>query len=126
MPDRTSIEEGLDARPTRRTFTADYKARILAEYEAATADGEKSALLRRERLYYSHIIDWRKARDAGAAAGLVDRRQSARPGQALGGGGGAGPVAPRQRPPGGRAGQDPHRAGHRGKSTRALGTALRE
>jgi transposase len=78
MPDRTSIEEGLDARPTRRTFTAEYKTRILAEYEAATADGEKSALLRRERLYYSHIIDWRKARDAGAAAGLVDRRQSAR------------------------------------------------
>jgi transposase len=78
MPDKTNTEDGLDARPTRRTFTAEYKARILAEYEAATGDGEKSALLRRERLYYSHIIDWRKARDAGAAAGLVDRRQSAR------------------------------------------------
>jgi transposase-like protein len=78
MPDKANIAEGLDARPTRRTFTAEYKARILAEYEAATADGEKSALLRRERLYYSHIIDWRKARDAGAAAGLVDRRQSVR------------------------------------------------
>jgi transposase len=78
MPDRTSTADGLDARPTRRTFTAEYKARILAEYETATGDGEKSALLRRERLYYSHIIDWRKARDAGASAGLVDRRQSAR------------------------------------------------
>jgi transposase-like protein len=78
MPDKTGAEDGLDARPTRRTFTAEYKARILAEYEAATGDGEKSALLRRERLYYSHIIDWRKARDAGVAAGLVDRRQSAR------------------------------------------------
>jgi transposase-like protein len=78
MPDKASIEDGLDARPTRRTFTAEYKARILAEYDAASADGEKGALLRRERLYYSHIIDWRKARDSGAAAGLVDRRQSAR------------------------------------------------
>ena len=28
-------------------------------------------------LYGSHILDWRKARDAGAAAGLTDRRQSA-------------------------------------------------
>jgi hypothetical protein len=33
--------------------------------------------MRRERLYGSHILDWRKARDAGTAADLVGRRQSA-------------------------------------------------
>jgi transposase-like protein len=68
--------EDSDARPVRRTFTTEYKARILAEYEAAP-EGGKGAILRRERLYHSHIIDWRKARDAGADAGLADRRLSA-------------------------------------------------
>lgn len=66
-----------DARPQRRTFTAEFKARILDEYESAPDAAARGAILRRERLYGSHILDWRKARDAGAAAGLTDRRQSA-------------------------------------------------
>jgi hypothetical protein len=37
-------------RPVRRTFGAEYKARILAEYEAAPADGSRGAILRREGL----------------------------------------------------------------------------
>ena len=37
------------ARPFRRTFTAEYRARVVAEYEAAP-HGEKSAVLRREGL----------------------------------------------------------------------------
>ena len=66
-------------RPKRRTFPAEYKLRIVAEYDAAP-NGEKSAILRRERLYHSHIIEWRAARDAGAMATLVDRRTApARP-----------------------------------------------
>ena len=32
--------------------------------------GERGAILRREGLYSSHIIEWRKAAQAGAAAGL--------------------------------------------------------
>lgn len=63
-------------RPKRRTFTAEYKLRVVAEYDAAR-NGEKGAILRRERLYHSHIIEWRAARDAGAMATLVDRRTSA-------------------------------------------------
>jgi len=47
----------------RRTFTAAYKARILAAYDGAV-QGEKGAILRREGLYSSHIIDWRRSRDA--------------------------------------------------------------
>ena len=69
--------DDLDARPVRRTFTAEFKARILDEYDAAPDAAARGAILRRERLYGSHILDWRKARDAGAAAGLTDRRQSA-------------------------------------------------
>ena len=52
----------------RRTFTAHYKLDILAAYDAA-GPGEKGAILRREGLYSSHIVDWRRSRDSGALAG---------------------------------------------------------
>jgi len=64
-------------RARRRTFTAKYKLEILAAYDAAP-DGEKGALLRREGLYSSHIVAWRKARDAGALAGLAATRKPSR------------------------------------------------
>ena len=57
-------------RARRRTFTAKYKLEVLAAYDAAP-DGEKGAVLRREGLYSSHIVEWRRARDAGALAGLA-------------------------------------------------------
>jgi transposase len=41
---------------------------VVAEYDAAPA-GEKGAVLRREGLYSSHVIEWRRARDAGVLAG---------------------------------------------------------
>ena len=41
---------------------------MVAEYDRLPA-GEKGALLRREGLYSSHIIEWRRARDAGTLAG---------------------------------------------------------
>ncbi|KIQ65539.1 transposase [Kitasatospora griseola] len=66
-------------KPKRRTFSPEYKLRIVAEYDAAP-NGEKGAILRRERLYRSHIIEWRQARDVGAMTTLTDRRTSpARP-----------------------------------------------
>jgi len=58
-------------RPRRRAFTADYKLKVLAEYDALDEPGAKGALLRREGLYSSHLVEWRRARDAGALAGLV-------------------------------------------------------
>jgi transposase len=60
-------------RARRRTFSAKYKVEVLAAYDAA-ADGEKGALLRREGLYSSHIVAWRRARDAGGLAGLAVAR----------------------------------------------------
>ncbi|MFF3159408.1 transposase, partial [Streptomyces sp. NPDC057910] len=59
--------------PKRRSFTAEYKLRIVEEYERLTEPGAKGALLRREGLYHSHIIDWRTARDAGALDALAAR-----------------------------------------------------
>ena len=52
----------------RRTFTAQYKLDVVAEYDAAPT-GEKGAVLRREGLYSSHVIEWRRARDTGVLAG---------------------------------------------------------
>jgi transposase len=66
-------EPEVPERARRRTFTAAYKQEILAAYEAAP-DGEKGAILRREGLYSSLITEWRRARDAGALAGLKQPR----------------------------------------------------
>ena len=51
---------------------------ILAEYDGLDEPGAKSALLRREGLYSSHLVEWRKARDAGALAGLGVKPPSSR------------------------------------------------
>ena len=64
-------------RPRRRSFTAEYKLKVLAEYEAAEP-GERGALLRREGLYSSHLVEWRRARDTGALAGLEGRPRTAK------------------------------------------------
>ena len=67
------------ARPRRRSFTAEYKARILEEYDAlASGSTERGALLRREGLYSSHLAEWRKARDAGARDGLAPKAKARR------------------------------------------------
>ena len=59
----TSRRPGL---PARRTFTAAYKARILAEFDALPEGSpERGALLREERLYHSHLEHWRKQQESG-------------------------------------------------------------
>jgi transposase-like protein len=60
------VTSGKPGRPKRRTFTAAYKARILAEYDALP-DGspQRGELMRRERLYHSHIEHWRTQQEKG-------------------------------------------------------------
>jgi len=60
------------ARPFRRSFTAAYRAKVVAEYEAAP-HGSKAAVLRREGLYQSQIREWTSARDA-VTRGAAPRR----------------------------------------------------
>jgi transposase len=71
--DQERPDPEVPERARRRTFTAQYKQQVLAAYEAAP-DGEKGAVLRREGLYSSLISEWRRARDAGALAGLKQPR----------------------------------------------------
>jgi transposase len=56
----------LVERAKRRSFTAEYKAEILAKADACSRPGEFGELLRREGLYSSHLASWRKQREEGA------------------------------------------------------------
>jgi transposase len=73
-PLRPDPEVVADAR--RRTFTAEYKLRILAEADAAAAQpGAIGALQRREGLYSSHLVTWRRERQTGMLKGLTPHRR---------------------------------------------------
>jgi transposase len=61
VPDPELVEQAK-----RRSFTAEYKAKILAEADTCTRPGEVGELLRREGLYTSHLTYWRKQRKDGA------------------------------------------------------------
>ena len=60
----------VPSRAKTRTYTAAYKARILAEYESLDKQGE-DALLRPEGIYTSLISPWRQQRDKGVLAALA-------------------------------------------------------
>lgn len=66
------------AKPRRRTFTAKYKRRVLKEADACTTPGEVGALLRREGLYSSHLVTWRRARARGELAALAPQKRGRR------------------------------------------------
>ena len=77
--DEGAMREDDPARKaTRRRFSAAYKLSILDEYERLTDPGAKGTLLRRERLYSSHLVEWRRARELGALRELAPRRRPKR------------------------------------------------
>ncbi|MDZ7732498.1 MAG: hypothetical protein U5R31_04735 [Acidimicrobiia bacterium] len=63
----------LNAGAKRCTYSAKYKAAILAEYEQLDKQG-KGELLRREGLYTSLISAWRDQRDRGVRRPWRQRR----------------------------------------------------
>jgi transposase len=69
----------LVERAKRRKFSAQYKLAIVREADACTRPGEIGALLRREGLYSSHLVEWRRARDASALEALERPRGRKRP-----------------------------------------------
>lgn len=76
-----AVSEPVDpaARPRRRSFTAEYKNRIVDEYDSLErGSAERGALLRREGLYSSHISEWRNARDRAGRDGLEPRPRKRR------------------------------------------------
>ena len=69
--------------PVRRSFSAEYKLAILAEYDLASESGEKGAILRREGLYSSIITDWRRQHRQGLLKVAVGRADGGRGGPSL-------------------------------------------
>jgi transposase-like protein len=73
LGDAVRVEEVPDPqvpeRAKRRSYSAKYKAEILAEYDRLDRDG-RGALLRREGLYSSLISEWRKQASKGALEAL--------------------------------------------------------
>src|ERR1700723_1982203 len=64
------------AKPKRRTYTAEYKQRILEEAEVVAATrGGLGALLRREGLYSSLLTYWRRERAKGVLEALTPRQR---------------------------------------------------
>jgi transposase len=72
----TAVDPEVVAKAKRRTFTAEYKQRILQEAESAAATpGGVGALLRREGLYSSHLVTWRRERSQGIQEALTPRKR---------------------------------------------------
>ena len=57
----------VPARHAKRRFTTAYKLEILRRADACTRSGELGALLRKEGLYSSHLVTWRRQREHGLA-----------------------------------------------------------
>ncbi|WP_043779738.1 hypothetical protein [Rhodococcus sp. JVH1] len=70
IPDGEPVDPA--PKPTRRTFTAEYRNKIIDEYNKA-AHGEKSAVLRREGLHQSQLREWTLTRNAKAAGKTQSR-----------------------------------------------------
>lgn len=67
-------------RATRRSFSLEYKLRILSEADKCHQGGSKiGELLRREGLYSSHLTSWRKQREQGKLSGLTPQKRGPKP-----------------------------------------------
>ena len=67
-------------RPRRRTFTARDKLRILDELDrAARPPGTIGAILRREGVHSSSLVEWRRHRASGGYGALIPANRSPKP-----------------------------------------------
>lgn len=58
----------------RRSFSAAYKKKILAEVDAAAGTGNIGEILRREGIYSSTLTGWRKEREAAVDTAFSQKR----------------------------------------------------
>lgn len=70
----SSSEPDPEVRPERRSYSAKYKLKVLAEIDAADSRAERGEIMRREGLYSSLISAWRDQRDKGALEAMKARR----------------------------------------------------
>ena len=65
----------MPAKVQRRRFSAEYRLRVLKQADACKKPGELGALLRREGLYSSLLVNWRRQREQGALREMRGRRR---------------------------------------------------
>jgi transposase-like protein len=61
-------------KPTRRSYSAEYKRRIVEEAARCSQLGQVGALLRREGIYSSQLTGWRRQYEQGALQALKQPR----------------------------------------------------
>jgi transposase-like protein len=71
----TIPEPEVRERAVRRRFTAEYKLRILKKVESCMERGQLGALLRRERLYSTNLIAWKRQLEKGTLEALSPRKR---------------------------------------------------
>jgi transposase len=64
----------VQAKATRRRFTAEFKLKVLREADRCSKPGETGALLRRHGIYSSLLSVWRREREQAAKDGLARTR----------------------------------------------------
>jgi len=74
-PGRSAPDPEVSEKPRRRTFTAEYKRRIVREGAQCTRPGQLGELMRREGLYSSHLTEWRRQFERGGADGLAPKKR---------------------------------------------------
>jgi transposase-like protein len=77
--DRKEATREVAEKPQRRKFTAEEKLAILRRVDACTKPGELGAVLRAEGLYSSHLMTWRRQREAGELEALTPKKRGRKP-----------------------------------------------
>ncbi len=75
VPEPVAPDPEVAEKPRRRTFSAQYKLRILEEVEGCQSPGEIGSILRREGLYQSHLTGWRRQREEGILNALTPQKR---------------------------------------------------
>lgn len=71
---RNTPDPEVPEKARRRRFTGEYKLDILQRADACE-EGQLGELLRREGLYSSHLVTWRRQRDEGALGALQPKKR---------------------------------------------------
>ncbi len=78
-PETEVVPTRQNDRRQRRRFSAEEKARILAQAEACTERGQLGELLHREGIYSSHLTNWRAQLKREGVVGLAAKRPGPKP-----------------------------------------------
>ena len=70
-----ALDPEVAAQPRRRTYPAEYKLKILTQANACKEPRQLGAPLRREGLYQSNLVTWRRQREEGTLKALSPKKR---------------------------------------------------